>query len=110
VVRGLWPDRSLLRRTLDRVEGALVGEVTIAFLAGAPFAAAAAWQATYSYSAQTAHVQQAAWHRVPEVLLTSVPSTGDGYQETVRARWRARTGDGAPARFPHHRLPGQAPP
>lgn len=92
VVRGLWPDRNPLRRTLDRVEGALVGGVTIAFLAGAPFAAAAAWQATYSYGARRAHVQQAAWHRVPAVLLTSAPSTGDGYQATVRARWRAPDG------------------
>jgi hypothetical protein len=92
VVRGLWPDRNPLRRTLDRVEGALVGRVAIAFLAGAPFAAAAAWQATYSYGARTAHVQQAAWHRVPAVLLTSVPSTGEGYQATVRARWRAPDG------------------
>jgi hypothetical protein len=92
VVRGLWPDRNPLRRTLDRVEGMLAGGLAIAFLAGAPLTAAAAWHAAYSHGARTAHVQQAAWHRVPAVLLTSVPSTGYGYQATVRASWRAPDG------------------
>jgi hypothetical protein len=92
-VRGLWPDRNPMRRTLDRVEGVIMGGLAIAFLAGAPLAAVATWHAAYSYGARTAHVQQMAWHRVPAVLLTSVPSTGDGYQATVQARWRTPDGE-----------------
>ena len=92
VVRGLWPDRNPLRRTLDRVEGVLVGGLAVAFLAGAPLTAVAAWHGAYSYGARAAHVQQAAWHEVPAVLITSVPSAGYGYQATVPARWRAPDG------------------
>jgi hypothetical protein len=34
VVRGLSPDRNPLRRTVDRVEGVLMGGLAVAFLAG----------------------------------------------------------------------------
>jgi len=60
VVRGLWPDRNPLRRRLDRVEGVVVGGLAVAFLAGAPLAAAAGGHLTYMYGARTAHTQQAA--------------------------------------------------
>ena len=93
VVRGLWPDRNPLRRTLDRVEGVVVGGLAVAFLAGAPLAAAAAWHYACSYGARTAHTQQAAWHQVPAVLLATAPTTGyTGYQPEVRARWTAPDG------------------
>ena len=47
VVRGLWPDRNPLRRTLDRIEGVIVGGLAVVFLAGAPLAAwDAEWRAT----------------------------------------------------------------
>ena len=36
-VRGLWPDRNPLRRTLDRIEAAIAGGLAVAFLAGAPW-------------------------------------------------------------------------
>jgi hypothetical protein len=93
VIRGLWPDRNPLRRTLDRVEGAVVGGLAIAFLAGAPLAAAAAGHLTYMYGARTAYKQRAAWHQVPAVLLVNAPTTGySGYLLPVRARWTAPDG------------------
>jgi hypothetical protein len=90
VVRGLWPDRNPLRRRLDRVEGAVVGGLAVAFLAGAPIATVAAWHVAYSYGA---HAQQAAWHQVPAVLLVTAPTYDyTGYQPEVRARWIAPDG------------------
>jgi len=89
--RGLWPDRNPLRRTLDRVEAAVVGGLVIAFLAGAPLAALATGHAVYHIWSRTAHAEQVAWHRVPAVLLAAVPLSGydDGQ---VPARWRAPDG------------------
>jgi len=106
-VRGLWPDRNPLRRTLDRVEAAVAGGLAIAFLAGAPLAALTTGHAAYRIWSRTAHAEQAAWHRVPAVLLATVPLSGydDGQ---VPARWRPLTGGGVPARSPHHRVPGLA--
>ena len=46
-VRGLWPDRNPLRRTMDRVEAMVAGGLVVAFLAGAPLAAVAAGHAVY---------------------------------------------------------------
>lgn len=92
-VRGLWPDRNPLRRTMDRVEAVVVGGLVVAFLAGAPLAAVAARHAAYSIGSRTAHAQQAAWHQVPAVLLTAAPTSRYGhYQATVRARWTAPDG------------------
>lgn len=92
-VRGLWPDRNPLRRRLDRIEAVIVGGLAVAFLAGAPLAAVAAWHAADSGGARAARMQQAARHRVPAVLVTSAPALGRGYQATVQIRWR--TPDGA---------------
>jgi len=93
VVRGLWPDRNPLRRTLDRVEGVIVAGLAVAFLAGAPLAAVAAGHVTYCYGARTVAAQRAGWHRVPAVLLATAPTTGyTGYLPTVRARWSAPNG------------------
>jgi hypothetical protein len=87
-VRGLWPDRNPLRRTIDRLEAAIVGGLAVAFLAGAPLAAAAAAHAAYSYGGRGAD-----WHRVPAVLLATAPTYGyAGYQPMVPARWIARNG------------------
>jgi hypothetical protein len=70
-----------------------VGGLALAFLAGAPLAAAAAGHLTYMYGARTAHAQQAAWHQVPAVLLVNAPTTGySGYLPQVRARWTAPDG------------------
>jgi hypothetical protein len=94
VARGLWPDRNPLRRTLDRVEGLLVGGLAVAFLVGAPLAAVAAGYAAYSYGARAAYAQQAAaWHPVEAVLLVAAPTYGyTGYEPMVTAQWTAPRG------------------
>jgi len=90
-VRGLWPDRNPLRRTLDRIEAVVAGGLIVAFLAGAPLAALTTEHAVYRIWSRTADAQQATWHRVPAVLLAAVPVSGydDGQ---VAARWRAPDG------------------
>lgn len=89
VARGLWPDRNPLRRTVDRVEGVVVGALAVAFLAGAPLAAIAAC----GYAAHVARVQRAAWHQVPAVLLATAPAVEyAGDQPEVWARWTAPDG------------------
>jgi hypothetical protein len=96
-VRGLWPDRNPLRRTLDRVEAVIVAGLAIAFLAGAPLAAVTAAHVAAAIGARTAQAQRS-WHRLPAVLLADVPGSGYGRSGPVaRARWaapggRARTG------------------
>jgi hypothetical protein len=93
VVRGLSPDRNPLRRTVDRVEGVLMGGLAVAFLAGSPLAAVAAGHATYSYGARAAYAQQAAWHQVPAVLLAAAPTYAyTGYEPVVQAQWTAPDG------------------
>lgn len=90
-VRGLWPDRNPLRRTLDRVEAAVAGGLVVALLAGAPLAGLVTQHAVYRSWSRIADTQQAAWHQVPAVLLAAVPVSGydDGQ---VPARWRAPDG------------------
>ena len=98
VARGLWPDRNPLRRTLDRVEGAIVAGLAVAFLAGTPLAAAAAGHLTDSIGSRAARAQQAARHHVPAVLLATAPTSG--YPGTCRRCGPAgppRAGSGAPA-------------
>ena len=86
-VRGLWPDRNLVRRRVDRVEAAIVGALLAAFLAGAPFAAIAAGHAGYRWAARAAGSQRS-WHQVSAVLLTSVPASwGSRYETTGRVGW-----------------------
>jgi hypothetical protein len=75
-VRGLWPDRNPLRRTIDRVEAVVAGGLVAAFMAGAPLAAVAAGHAAYSIGSRTAHAQQAAWRQVSAVLLATAPAAG----------------------------------
>jgi hypothetical protein len=71
----------------------LVGGLTVAFLAGAPLVAAAAGHVAYALADRTAHAQQAAWHRVPAVLLADAPTFSYPVdQPIVRARWTAPNG------------------
>jgi hypothetical protein len=106
VVRGLRPDRNPLRRTLDRVEGVIVLGLAVAFLAGAPLAAAVAGHLTDSISSRTAHAEQAARHHVPAVLLATAPASGyPGYLPQVRARWTVPGGAQRTGVVPA--LPGQ---
>jgi hypothetical protein len=69
-----------------------VSALAVAFLAGAPLAAAAAGHFSYRLIARTVHAQQTAWHRMPAVLLTTAPASGYGHQATVRAKWTAPDG------------------
>lgn len=85
--RGLRPDRNPLRRTLDRVEAAVVAGLVVVFLAGAPLAGLAAGHAVYRVWSHTADTEQTAWHQVPAVLLAATPDDGQ-----VRARWAAPDG------------------
>ena len=92
-VRGLWPDRNRLRRTIDRIEAVVAGGLVVAFLAGAPLAAVAGGHAAYSSAARIAHAQQAAWHQAPAVLLATAPAAGyRQHQVSVPARWTAPDG------------------
>jgi len=86
---GLWPDRNPLRRTLDRVEAAIVAGLAIAFLAGAPVAAVTAAHLAAALGARTAQAQRS-WHQLPGVLLADVPGSGYGRSGPVApARWAA---------------------
>lgn len=91
-VRGLWPDRNPLRRTVDRVEAMVWSALAVAFLAGAPLAAVAAGHFSYGLISRSAHAQQAARHQVPAVPLTAIPADVYGYQAMVRASWTAPDG------------------
>jgi hypothetical protein len=91
-VRGLWPDRNRLRRTLDRIEAAIVSGLAVAFLAGAPAAAVAAEHSAYSAAARTAYAQRS-WHQTSAVLLASAPSSWHSkYGAPARVRWSAPDG------------------
>jgi hypothetical protein len=92
-VRGLWPDRNPLRRTIDRIEAVVAGGLVVAFLAGAPLAAVAGGHAAYGSAARIVHAQQAAWHQVPAVLLAAAPAAGyRQHQVSAQARWTAPDG------------------
>lgn len=67
--RGLWPDRSRLRRTADRAEFA----VAILLLAGAPLAAVQ-WAAVSGLQAERV---QAGRHQVQVVLLREASAPAD---------------------------------
>jgi hypothetical protein len=106
-VRGVWPDRNPLRRTLDRVEAAIVAGLAIAFLAGAPATAVTAAHLAATIGTRTAQAQRS-WHRMPAVLLADAPRrAAPRYRPVARASWagpggRPRTGTvsappGAPA-------------
>src|SRR5262249_29056279 len=90
--RGLWPDRNPLRRTLDRVEAAILAGLAIAFLAGAPVAAVTAAHLAAVLGARTAQAQRS-WHQMPAMLLADVPGSGYGRSGPVApARWAAPAG------------------
>jgi len=92
-VRGLWPDRNPLRRTIDRIEAVVVGGLVVAFLAAAPLAAVAGGHAVYGNAARIAQAQQATWHQVPAVLLATAPAAQYRQnQVNAQARWTAPDG------------------
>lgn len=87
----LRPERNPLRRTLDRVEAEVGAVLAVALLAGAPLAAIAAGHLSSSTGSRAPYAQQAAWHRVPAVLLSPV-SASELNQNQVPARWVAPDG------------------
>ena len=94
-VRGLWPDRNPLRRTIDRIEAVIASGLVVAFLAGAPLAAVVGGHAAYRSAARIAHTQQAAWHQAPAVLLATAPAALYRQdQVNAQARWTAPDGTG----------------
>jgi hypothetical protein len=91
-VRGLWPDRNPLRRTVDRVEAVVVAGLAVAFLAAAPVAALTAGHFAYRMASRSC-TKEAAWHQVPAVLLATAPASGYGEdQAPMPARWVAPDG------------------
>ena len=93
----LWrPDGNPLRRTADRVEGAVMALLIAVFLCGAPLAALAAGRAAAAAGERIQHAQ-ATWQRVAAVLLKNAPSkTHPMFQASleslVPARWTAPDG------------------
>lgn len=92
LLRRLRPDRNPLRRGSDRAETAMLAVLLAAFLAGAPFAANAAWAWTHAANAREAQAQQSASHQVKATLLQTAPWNTEGYGSEVNARWTAPDG------------------
>lgn len=97
MLRGIWPDRNPLRRSLDRVEAVLLAAVSTAFLVGAPIAAFTTGQWAEHGAAAAARAERAAWHPVRAVILHGVPRpSGNPYGAVnlvhVSARWTAQDG------------------
>lgn len=97
LLRGLRPDRNPLRRGSDLAECVIAAGLLAAFLASAPFAAAAAARWTHAANLREARAQQAAWHQVPAVLLQRAPENqvvdyGPTTTTSARARWTAPDG------------------
>jgi hypothetical protein len=97
VLRGLWPDRNPLRRTIDRLESAVVAGLMVAFLAGAPLAAITVGRWAYGSAVRAEQAENAAWHPVTAVVLQGVPKPpanpyGAADLTQVPARWTAPDG------------------
>lgn len=86
---GLWPDRNPLRRRCDRVEAAILAGLVAAFVLGGSLAALAAGQWAYDSALRTEHADEAAWHQVAAVLLTTAEAWSPA---TAQARWTAPHG------------------
>jgi len=93
-MRGRRLDRNPLRRTMDRVETAVLALLVAAFMIGAPFAALAAGAWVHGLAKQTQLAQEAARHQVTAVVLTAAPSAGTGGALVLQAqaRWQAPDG------------------
>ena len=96
LMRGWRFDRNPLRRRSDRAQTAVLGVLLAAFLAGAPFAAHAAWRWAYTSSAGEARAQLAILHHVPATLLQAAPSwsayQNGGALPDAKAWWKAPDG------------------
>lgn len=95
MMRRLRPDRNPLRRTVDRVEAAIMAVLLAVFLAGFPLAALAAGRV--AAGGLRAERAQASWLQVPAVLLQNAPEVSQplgqaSLMPAVRARWTALDG------------------
>src|SRR5262249_57766363 len=86
LARKLGLDRNPLRRGTDRAEAWLRIALVLAFLIGAPLAAWGAGSWAESVAPTSAHLLLAGEHRVPAILLRSVPGDSDQWF-TVRFAW-----------------------
>lgn len=96
LTRRLWPDRNPLRRTVDRVEAAIVAGLLAVFLAGVPLAA---WVAARHTAVASARAERAGANlrQVPAVLLRQAPPSTqplarESMMSLVPARWTAPDG------------------
>jgi hypothetical protein len=94
-LRGARLDRNPLRRGVDRVETCLLVGLFMGLAAGAPFAAQAASQASYTGGLQARQEQMATRHEVQAVLTSEAPSlSGYALNTSVltEATWTSVTG------------------
>jgi hypothetical protein len=94
VARGARPDRNPLRRRADRLETYLIAGLFLAGGAGAPFAAQAASQASFSHGLHVRAEQLASRYQVPAVLTGDADSGGYSLTSNVpaQATWTAVDG------------------
>ena len=109
-VRGLWPDRNPLRRTMDRVEAVVIGGLVVAFLAAAPLVLRlppgtppTAWPPALPTRSRPPGVRCQRCCSLPP-KLRGTASTRRPY----KPGGPPRTGRGIPARCSHPRVPGPA--
>ncbi len=103
LVRRWRLDRNPLRRAADRVETIVLALLVVAFLAGAPFAAAfsSAWARASAQRAELA--SQASEYQVTAVVLTppATPKAGAGqHVPQAQARWTAPDGRAVTGEIP----------
>lgn len=93
-VRGRRLDRNPLRRSTDRIETMVLAVLAIAFLAGAPLAAAATGGWLHGMAQREQLAQQASLRQVPAAVLAVTPPAANGTQLAweARARWKAPDG------------------
>lgn len=93
-VRGWRLDRNPLRRACDRAETVVLALLTVAFVAGVPFAAGACGAWTRAAAQQVQAGQRESRVQTSAVLLQAVPSntTGGRYLPDAPARWTAPDG------------------
>jgi hypothetical protein len=91
-IRLLLPDRNPLRRTVDKVEAAILAALALVFLAAAPLAVILTGHIASSDAARRAFAERIAWHQVPAVLLSKAVDLGYSSQPEAPARWIAPGG------------------
>lgn len=92
-IRGLWPDRNLLRRGSDRAEAALIAALLVAFLAGAPLAVLLTGRSAIAVGTRAEQAGRGGDFQVSAVLLQQAPYQDFGWPYSpAEARWTAPDG------------------